>query len=55
VSDQWQQIAEGQTVGYKRICRTPDVTTNKVRIRILDSRVCPTISTFALFLAPPNP
>ncbi len=53
VSGQWQQIAEGQTVGYKRICRMPDVTTDKVRIRILDSRVCPTISTFALFRAPP--
>jgi hypothetical protein len=45
--------AEGQTVGYKRICRTQDVTTEKVRIRILDSRVCPTISSFALFFAPP--
>jgi alpha-L-fucosidase len=52
VNGQWQQIAEGQTVGYKRICRTPDVTTGKMRIRILDSRVCPTISTFALFRAP---
>jgi len=49
VNGQWQQIAEGQTVGYKRICRTPDVTTDKVRIRILDSRLCPTIATFALF------
>jgi alpha-L-fucosidase len=55
VNGQWQQIAEGQTVGYKRICRTPDVTTDKVRIRILDSRVCPTIATFGLFLAPPIP
>jgi len=50
---QWRQIAEGQTVGYKRICRTPTVTAEKVRIRILDSRVCPTISNFALYYAPP--
>ena len=49
VDGQWQQIADGQTVGYKRICRTPSVTTNKVRIRILDCRVCPTISNFGLY------
>ncbi len=49
----WQQVAEGQTVGYKRICRFPDVTAEKVRIRILDSRVCPTIANVGLFHAPP--
>ncbi len=53
VDGQWRQISEGQTVGYKRICRTSNVTTNKVRIRILDSRVCPTISNFSLYFAPP--
>ena len=53
VDGQWRQIAEGQTVGYKRICRTPEVKADKVRIRILDSRVCPTISNFALYHAPP--
>jgi alpha-L-fucosidase len=52
VDGQWRQIAEGQTVGYKRICRTPEVKADKVRIRILDSRVCPTISNFALYYAP---
>jgi len=50
---QWRQIAEGQTVGYKRICRTPTVTADKVRIRILDARICPTISNFALYNEPP--
>jgi alpha-L-fucosidase len=53
VDGKWQQIAEGQTVGYKRICRIPDVTAEKVRIRVLDSRLCPTISSLALFYAPP--
>jgi alpha-L-fucosidase len=52
VDGQWRQISEGQTVGYKRICRTSNVTTNKVRIRILDSRVCPTISNFAVYFTP---
>jgi alpha-L-fucosidase/beta-glucanase (GH16 family) len=49
IDSAWQQIAEGKTVGYKRICRIPTVTADKVRIRILDSRVCPTISNFGLF------
>ncbi len=53
VDGKWQQIADGQTVGYKKICRTDDVTTDKVRIRVLDSRLCPTISNLALFHAPP--
>jgi alpha-L-fucosidase len=53
VDGQWRQIAEGQTAGYKRICRTPTVAADKVRLRILDSRVCPTISNFALYFAPP--
>ena len=48
----WQQVAEGKTVGYKRISRIPTVTATKVRIRILDSRVCPTISNFALYYGP---
>ncbi|MFH1719291.1 MAG: alpha-L-fucosidase [Planctomycetota bacterium] len=55
VEGKWQQIAEGQTVGYKKICRTEDVTTNKIRIRITDSRLCPTIANIALYHAPPTP
>ncbi|MBN2269088.1 MAG: alpha-L-fucosidase, partial [Sedimentisphaerales bacterium] len=47
----WKQIATGQTVGYKKICRTQTTTTSKLRIRISTSRVCPTISTFALYHA----
>jgi len=49
----WKQVAEGQTVGYKKICRVPTVTADKVRIRVLDCRLCPTISALALFYAPP--
>jgi len=55
VDGNWKQIAEGQTVGYKKICRTEDVTTDKMRIRIQDSRVCPTIANVALYKAPPMP
>jgi alpha-L-fucosidase len=49
----WKQVAEGQTVGYKRICRFDAVKAKKLRIRILDSRVCPTIANIGVYKAPP--
>jgi len=49
IDGKWKQIAEGRTVGYKKICRTEVVTADKVRIRVLDSRVCPTISNVGLY------
>jgi alpha-L-fucosidase len=48
----WNEFAHGTTVGYKRLLRFNDVTTQKVRLRILDSRVCPTLSGFGLYHAP---
>jgi len=51
----WKEFARGTTIGYKRLLRFDDTTTQKVRIRILKYRVCPTISNFALFYAPPIP
>jgi alpha-L-fucosidase len=48
----WRQFAQGTTIGYKRLLRFADVTTNRVRLRILKSRVCPTICNFGLFQAP---
>jgi alpha-L-fucosidase len=55
VDGKWKQIAEGRTIGYKKICRTEDVTTDKIRIRITDSRVCPTIANVAIYQAPQIP
>jgi alpha-L-fucosidase len=49
----WKEFAHGTTVGYKRLMRFPDVTASKVRLRIVDSRVCPTLSSFGLYQAPP--
>ena len=49
----WKEFARGTTVGYKRLLRFADVTTQNVRLRILDSRVCPTLSGFGLYHAPP--
>ena len=49
----WKEFARGTTVGYKRLLRFDPVTASKVRVRILDSRVCPTLSGFGLYHAPP--
>ena len=44
VNNQWKEVAVATNVGYKRILRFPDVTTNKIRIRVLESRLNPAIS-----------
>jgi alpha-L-fucosidase len=45
----WATITEGTTIGYKRLLRFPPVTTDKVRLRILSSRLNPTIAEFGLY------
>jgi alpha-L-fucosidase len=49
----WKQFAQGTTIGYKRLLRFDSITTDRVRLRISKSRVCPTISSFGLYHAPP--
>lgn len=45
----WNKIAEGTTIGYKRIVRVQAVETNKIRITIVDSKACPVISNVELY------
>ena len=49
---QWKEVAQSTIIGYKRLLRFPAVTTQKVRIRIIQSRVARTIASFGLFLSP---
>lgn len=49
----WVEIAHGTTVGAKRLLRFNAIRTDRVRVRILDSRVRPTLSRFGLFYATP--
>jgi alpha-L-fucosidase len=46
---QWKNIIEGTTVGYKRLWQFPDVSTNKIRLKIISSRLNPTISEIGLY------
>jgi alpha-L-fucosidase len=46
---EWKQVAEGSTIGYKRLLKFKPVTTKQVRLRILSSRLNPTLSSFGLY------
>lgn len=44
VDNEWREIAVVSNIGYKRILRFPEVTTSKIRVRVLESRLTPAIS-----------
>jgi alpha-L-fucosidase len=44
----WRIVAEGTTIGRKRIVRVPVTSAQRVRIEILDSRACPLLSEIAV-------
>lgn len=50
--ERWKRVAEGTTIGYKRLHRFDPVTALKVRLVIREAKACPTITTFGLFKAP---
>ncbi|HYW81463.1 MAG TPA: alpha-L-fucosidase [Thermoguttaceae bacterium] len=52
VDGQWKTIAEGTTIGPRRILRTETVETDAVRLRITASRACPLLSTLELYRGP---
>lgn len=47
VDGAWKEIASATNIGYKRILRFPDVTTDRLRFRVLESRLSPAISHFS--------
>ena len=49
VNDSWKKIAEGTTIGYKRILRVDPVETSKVRVVIADSKASPMITAVELY------
>lgn len=48
LENEWKKIAEGTTVGYKKICRFSTINTDRIKINILDSRLNPTINNVSL-------
>jgi alpha-L-fucosidase len=49
INNVWQEIAKGQTVGYKRILIFDDITASKIKLSINDSRLCPSLNNFELY------
>lgn len=49
---EWKQITEGTTVGYKRLLRFSPMQAKEVRLRILSSRLNPTLSAMGLYKQP---
>ena len=45
---EWHEVAQCTNVGYKRIIRLPEVTTQRLRIRVLESRSTAALSTLSL-------
>ena len=46
---EWKKATEGTTVGYKRLLRFNPVTASKLRLRILSSRLNPTLAEIGLY------
>jgi alpha-L-fucosidase len=49
LDQQWDTVAAGSTIGYKRLLRFPDFKADEIRLTIISSRARPNISTFALY------
>jgi len=54
IEGSWKSITEATTIGHKRLLRFSAVTTDRVRLVIMQSRDCPTIREFGLFKASPQ-
>jgi len=54
VEGTWREIAQGTTIGYRRILRFEKIESDKIRLRILQSQACPTINTIGLYCSPLN-
>lgn len=47
--EEWKKIAEGTTVGYKRLLRFQPVTASKIRLKISASRLNPMLTEIGLY------
>ncbi len=45
----WQEVSQGTTIGYKRILKINPITTSKIRVSILDSKACPVLSNMEVY------
>ncbi|HEU4552955.1 MAG TPA: discoidin domain-containing protein [Chitinophaga sp.] len=53
VNGSWKELANGTTIGYKRILLFPAVTATQLRFTITGAKSCPLISNIGVYNAPP--
>ncbi|MGV8136054.1 MAG: alpha-L-fucosidase [Mangrovibacterium sp.] len=51
---EWKEIAKASTIGYKKLLKFENCSTNKLRITINSALACPAISTIAAYGRHPN-
>jgi alpha-L-fucosidase len=47
--NQWKEIADGTTIGYKRILKFDSLRVAKIRVNIVDAKSCPLISNVEVY------
>ena len=52
---EWVELVRSTTVGYKRMLRFAPVSARKLRIKLIKSRLCPTLSGIGIYLSPELP
>jgi len=52
IDGEWVRVTEGTTIGYKRLIRFKEISTDRIRVRILKSRTNPTIAEIGLYDSP---
>lgn len=55
IDGKWQEIAAATNIGYKRILRFPEISAEKIRFRLLESRSTPAISHISAHYYPARP
>ena len=49
----WEKVANGTTIGYKRVLRFDDVTSKKAKVTLETKAPCLTLSNLGIYNAPP--
>ena len=45
----WVEFGHGTSIGHRRLVRGPQITTDRVRVRILQAAACPALSEIGLY------
>ena len=49
INNGWQEVANGTTIGYKRILPVDNIVTNQFRVRITDSKAAPVLLSVSVY------